>query len=158
MQAVISAIKQKDFTTLSSFVHPTWIRFSPYEYVDISHDIVLTPNQIAHATNDTWIYVWWSYDGSWDPIQLSINQYRDKFVYDVDFINAPEVYYNQKFTRGNTINTIFDIYTGKYIVEYHFPWFDEQFQGMDWRSLYLIFDRIWEEWKLIAIVHGQRTI
>gem|GEM_PF-6875193 len=32
------------------------------------------------------------------------------------------------FQRGNTINNIFDVYTGKEIVDYHFPQIDPQYE------------------------------
>ena len=79
-------------------------------------------------------------------------------MYDVDFAQAPEIYVNQKFERGNTINNIFDVYSGKSIIDYHFPQIDPQYEGIDRRSLYLIFDQIDGEWYLIGIVHGAWTI
>jgi hypothetical protein len=92
------------------------------------------------------------------PIDLTISAYFQKFVYDVDFLNAPEKYENQKFDRGNIINNAFDIYSGKQLFEYYFSGFDAQYEGMDRRSLILVFDQENNEWKLIGIIHNQRTI
>jgi hypothetical protein len=73
-------------------------------------------------------------------------------------MNAPEKYENQKFDRGNIINNAFDVYNGKQLFEYYFSGFDAQYEGMDRKSLILVFDQENNEWKLIGVIHNQRTI
>lgn len=158
IDAVLNAIKTKNLIILSTFVGDQGLRFSPYEYVHTETDVVLSTGEIYHWLALSKTFLRGTYDGSGEPINLPISQYREKFVYDADFVHAPEIYHNQKFQRGNTTNNIFDIYTGKEIVEYYFPQIDPQYEGMDWRSLYLVFENVNGQWKLIGIVHGQRTI
>ncbi len=158
IDAVIDAIKNQDLVTLSTFVGDQWLRFSPYEYVNTGSDVVLISDEVYNGLALSRTFVRGAYDGSWEPIDLPLWQYREKFVYDVDFVNAPEIYYNQKFQRGNTTNNIFDIYTGKEIVDYHFSQIDPQYEWMDRKSLYLVFENIAGQRKLIGIVHGQWTI
>jgi hypothetical protein len=43
------------------------------------------------------------------------------------------------------------------VVEYYFPGFDPQYEGMDWRSLRLIFLQDNDVWYLAGIVHDQWT-
>jgi len=155
---VLLAIKNTDLLTISSFVWPQGLRFSPYEHVNIGTDVILTSGEVANGLAMNRSFTRWTYDGKWDPIDLWIGQYREKFVYDVDFATAPEIYHNQKFNRGNVINNIFDVYSGKEIIEYHFPQIDPQYEGMDWRSLYLVFEQMNGQWYLVWIVHGQWTI
>lgn len=157
-EAVMLAIKNSDLPKLSTFVWPKWLRFSPYEYINTGTDVVLTSGEVYYGQAMSRSFTRWSYDGSGEPINLWIWQYREKFVYDVDFITAPEVYHNQKFQRGNITNTIFDVYTGKEIIEYHFPQIDPQYEGIDWKSLYLVLENVNGQRYLIGIVHGQRTI
>lgn len=158
IDAVMNAIKSGDLVTLSTFVGDQWLRFSPYENVNTGSDVVLTSGEVYNGLALSRTFIRGAYDGSGEPIDLPIGQYREKFVYDADFATAPEVYHNQKFERGNIINNIFDVYTGKEIVEYHFPQIDPQYEWMDRRSLYLVFENIAGQRKLIGIVHGQRTI
>lgn len=158
IQDVLLAIKNTDLLTLSSFVWPQGLRFSPYEYVNTTSDVILNTGEVANGLALSRSFTRWAYDWSGEPIDLWIGQYREKFVYDRDFMNAPEVYHNQKFERGNTFNTIFDVYSGKYIIEYHFPRTDPQYEGMDWRSLILVFEEVNGQWYLVWIVHGQWTI
>lgn len=155
---VIIALQNSDFITLANFVGQQWLRFSPYEYINTGTDIILTSGEVYHALAFSRTFTWWTYDGSGEPIDLWIGQYFQKFVYDVDFAQAPEIYVNQKFERGNTINNIFDVYSGKSIIDYHFPQIDPQYEGIDRRSLYLVFDQIDGQWYLIGIVHGAWTI
>lgn len=158
IDAVINAIKNQDLITLSTFVSDQWLRFSPYEYVNTETDVILSTGEVYNGLALSRTFLRWSYDGSWEPMDLSIGQYREKFVYDVDFVTAPEIYHNQKFERGNTLNNIFDVYTGKEIIEYHFPQIDPQYEWMDRRSLYLVFENMNGQWYLIGIIHGQWTI
>ncbi len=155
---VINAIINQDFVTLSTFVGAQWVRFSPYTYINTWSDIVLSAEEVYNGLSISSTRNRGTYDGSGEPIDLWIGQYREKFVYDVDFVTAPEIYHNQKFERGNTLNTIFDVYTGKEIVEYHIPQIDPQYEWMDRRSLYIVFEHMNGQWYLMGIIHGQWTI
>lgn len=158
LKTVIFALKTEDFTTLAQFVWPQGLRFSPYEYVNTGTDIVLSTSEVANAPTISRSYVWGTTDGSGMPIDLGIGQYFEKFVNDADYMNAPETLYNQSVQRGNTINNIAQVYSGKQWVEFYFSGFDAQYQGMDWKSLTLVFDKVAGQWYLIGIVHGARTI
>lgn len=83
------------------------------------------------------------------PIDLGIGQYFEKFVNDADYANAPEIVSNQSTQRGNTINNIAQIYSGKQWVDFYFSGFDPQYEGMDWKSLTLVFDEVDGQWYLI---------
>jgi hypothetical protein len=45
------------------------------------------------------------------------------------------------------------VYPKAQFVEYHFPGFDAKYEGLDWKSLRLIFDQKGTEWLLIGIQH-----
>lgn len=158
IEAVLLAIKTQDFATLATFVWPQGLRLSPYEYVNSWSNIVLTSGEVANALSMSGMYTWGSYDGSWEPIDLTIGQYFTKFVNDADYATAPEVLYNQSMQRGNMINNIAQVYYGKQWVEYHFTWFDAQYEGIDRKSLNLVFENIGGQWNLIGIVHWSWTI
>jgi hypothetical protein len=128
IDAVMLAIKNQDLPALSTFVNDQGLRLSPYEYVNTVTDVVLSTGEVYNGLALSRTFLRGSYDGSGEPIDLPIGQYREKFVYDLDFTTAPEIYHNQKFERGNTLNNIFDVYTGKEIVEFHFPQIDPQYE------------------------------
>jgi len=157
VQRTIQAIKTQDFVTLGAVASANGVRFSPYENVK-NTDVILSKQQIINALSISASYTRWSYDGSGNPIDLWIWQYRAKFVYDVDFATAPIQLRNQVVQRGNMISTINTFYANYQIKEYHFTGFDPQYSGMDWKSLWLVFGEENGIWKLVGVVHGQRTI
>jgi len=158
VNTVLLALKNQDLVTLSTFVSEQWLRFSPYEYVNTWTDIVLTTWEIYNWLALSRSFIRWTYDGKGNPIDLWIGQYFEKFVNDADYMNAPVVLYNQSTQRGNTINNIGQVYQGKQWVEYYFSWFDAQYEGMDRKSLTLVFEQENGQRYLIGIVHGQWTI
>jgi len=155
---VLHALKTQDFTTLAQFVWPQWLRFSPYEYVNATTDVVLTTEEITNGLTISRSYLWWTYDGSGEPIDLWIGQFFEKFVRDADYAQAPEILYNQSIQRGNTTNNIAQVYKTKQWVEFYFSWFDPQYSGIDRKSLTLVFENQNGQWYLIGIVHWSRTI
>jgi hypothetical protein len=158
MQTVLLALKTEDFATLASFVWPQGLRFSPYEYVNTWTDVVLTTELVANAPTLSRSFTRWAYDGSGEPMDLWIGQYFEKFVNDADYANAPEVLYNQSAQRWNTTNNIAQVYQNKTWVDFYFSGFDAQYEGMDRKSLTLVFDQINGQWYLIGIVHASWTI
>ena len=158
-EQVIKAISEKDTDAWSEFVHPEkGLRFTPYTFVSTENDVVFTKEEIKDFFNDTNEYLWGFYDGTGDEIRLTPGEYYDKFVYSEDFKNAPEIGYNEVLSFGNALENQFEVYDSPIIVEYYFPGFDELYEGMDWRSLRLVFEEYEDDWKLVGIIHNQWTI
>lgn len=156
---VLQSIKDKDMDTLSTFVHPSkGVRFTPYENIDLQNDKVFTAAQVANLVSDTQIYTWGNYDGSGDPIDLDFNNYYNKYIYDEDFINPHVIGNNVTLGTGNSINNIETEYPNGQFIEFHFTGFDPQYEGIDWRSLRLVFEDVNGTPYLVGIVHGQWTI
>ncbi len=156
---VLQSIKDKDFNSLSSVVHPSdGVRFTPYEYIDLQNDKSFTAAEVAALGTDSQIYNWGSYDGSGEPIDLDFNGYYDEFIYDEDFINPHIIGNNVAIGTGNSMNNIATAYPNGQFVEFHFTGFDAQYEGIDWSSLRLVFEDVGGTWYLVGIVHGQWTI
>lgn len=102
---------------------------------------------------------WGSFQGSGEPIKLTFAEYFKRFVYDADFVNDARISLNQAENKGTMINNINEVYpAGKYdYVDYHISSIDPQYQGMDWRSLRLVFEKIGEDRILAGIVHDEWT-
>ncbi len=156
---VLTAIKNYDIEKLADAIHPDkGVRFSPYGYVDIKNDLVFTAEELKKLATDSKPYLWGYYDGSGEPISLSFSDYHKKFIYDVDFVNAEQVGYNKTLGHGNSLNNSFEVYKNSIIVEYYFSGFDPQYEGMDWRSLRLVFEKKDDIWYIVGIIHDQWTI
>ena len=155
-QAVM-ALKDQDMQALSKLVSPAnGVRFSPYSFVR-EEDLFFSAAELAGMMGNTAQLMWGAFDGSGEPINLTFADYYAEFVYDVDFASAPQVSINERLGQGNTIDNAAEFYPGAMIVEYYFSGFDEQFEGMDWRSLRLVFQDYKGRWVLVGIIHDEWT-
>ena len=157
---VIEIMANYDIATLNAFVSPVrGVRFSPYAYVNENDDILFFPgNGLINLFNDPTEHIWGSYDGSGEPIELTFSDYYMRFVYDQDFANPHMIGINQAIGTGNTLNNLTDVYPNDAFVEFHFTGFDPQYEGIDWRSLTLVFNNDNGTWYLVGIVHSEWTI
>ncbi|MDD2402113.1 MAG: hypothetical protein PHD60_07945, partial [Clostridia bacterium] len=157
-QEVLSVLKDKDYVKLAEYVHPEkGVRFTPYSYVDLDSDIVLSKEQVKNGLININIYRWGFFAGSGFPIEFTIDEYHDRFVYDYDFMKADSVGYNRFIGKGNTINNALEVYSKSLIVEYYTSG-TEEYNGVDWKSLRLVFEQKDGGWYLVGIIHAQWTI
>jgi hypothetical protein len=155
--ATPASLQQEVLDRASVVIHPLLgLRFSPYAFVNDT-DQVFSANQVAGLLTNNTVFTWGVYDGSGAPIELTFVEYYFQFVYDVDFSAAPQIALNHRLGEGNSLNNAQEFYPRSMVVEYYFPGFDPQYEGMDWRSLRLIFLQDNDVWYLAGIVHDQWT-
>lgn len=134
------------------------IRFTPYTRVDSVNDRRFTPGELRAQWAKPDSLVWGSFDGSGEPIRLSFRQYFDKFVYDFDARRAPRVARDSApMGTGNSIFNVRNVYPSGAVVEFNTPGTDPRYGGMDWRSLWIVLERMADRWVVIGIVHGSWT-
>jgi outer membrane murein-binding lipoprotein Lpp len=155
----VNYLKNKDMEGLASVVHPLMgVRFTPYEHIDLQNDLVFTKDRITTFLEDTQEYTWGSFDGSGEPIVMTFSEYFDRFIYDVDFANPHMIGNNYSIGKGNSLNNISEAYPNGQFIEFHFTGFEPEYEGMDWRSLRLVYEKMDGVWYLVGIVHGEWTI
>jgi hypothetical protein len=156
---VVAAIVAHDVEALSRFVHPVkGIRISHYTYVRPDSDNHFTAAQLREAWQSPRELYWGESDGTGEPIRMPLRAYLGRF-YTKDFARAPRVGYNASpIGTGNTLHNIGAVYPGAIVVEHHFPGFDEQYGGMDWQSLWLMYEPHDGSWYLVGIARGFWTI
>jgi hypothetical protein len=159
-QAVIAALAAHDMANLATLVHPArGLRFTPYTRVDTAADLHFTAGQVRELWENSERYLWGAFDGTGDPMRLSFADYYRKFIYDYDFARAPRVAVDAApMGAGNSINNIRQVYRGGSVIEYHVPGIDPKYGGMDWRSLWLVFEKSGDAWFLTGVIHGSWTI
>ena len=108
--------------------------------------------------NNNEIYTWGYYDGIGDTINLKFIDYYNRFVYDVDFANPHMIGNNYLIGKGNSLINIEDAYSNAEYVEFHFTGFESQYEGIDWKSLRLVFEEDNDKYYLIGIIHDEWTI
>ena len=152
-RAVVNALSRRDMRGLARLVHPTrGVRFSPSPSVSES-DAILTRAELVSAWRDRRPDVWGETEAG--EINMTFQQYFAEYVYDRDFARIGQVSYNGSRSHGTNSNTLRDNYPRAILVEYHSPGRDPRAEGMDWKSLWLIFERAGREWYLVDIAHDE---
>lgn len=159
-QEILTAFKNKNYLGVLDFIDPvSGVRFSPYGFVDTVHNVILSKEKFAGQagrSNQDKI-VWGYFDGSGDTINMTLNEYIAKFVYDVDFSKPETRKVNEFIGHGNSLNNLQSVYKNCDFTESHFSGFEKKYEGMDWRSLRLIFKERNGKFFLVGIVHDQWT-
>lgn len=157
----LRALKDRDFETLADMAAPSGIRFSPYAYVGVGADLVLTPQQIREAWDNRKPYIWGLYDGSGEVIRLDFRGYYDRFLNNLPYTAPDGVGYNRIIGSGNTVSNLNEVYPDARFVEFYVKGGRSgigNVGGMDWGSLRFVFEKKQGEWKLSGIVSDGWTI
>lgn len=159
-QDILTVLKNKNYLAFADFIDPvSGARFSPYGYIDTVRNVIFSKEKFAaeagKSTQEK--IVWGEFDGSGDTINMTLNEYIAKFVYDVDFSKPETRKVNEFIGHGNSLNNLLSVYKNCDFTESHFSGFDKKYEGMDWRSLRLIFKERNGKFFLVGIVHDQWT-
>lgn len=158
-EEILKVIKDKDYRKLAEYFHPdAGVRLSPYGYIDTANHVHFTSEEFIQQLEEDQSILWGSYDGTGKGIEMSLEEYFDTFVYEVDFLNAEQLSVNEVLGSGNSLINIHQVYPGADFTESYFSGFEEKYGGMDWKSLRLIFQMGGDKPRLVGIVHDQWTI
>ncbi|KAF5046539.1 hypothetical protein DSECCO2_469710 [anaerobic digester metagenome] len=155
---IVKHFKNKEYSQLAEYVGPQGLRFSPYAFIDTSKDVVLSAQQIRNAATSKEILLWGEYDGSGEPIKMTIEKYFADFVVDADFLSKGDISVNEFSQRGNTTNNIREAYPGCKWVDFFISGENPDFEGMDWKALRLVFRQVDGKAWLVGVVHDEWTI
>ncbi|SDC89778.1 hypothetical protein [Pedobacter soli] len=154
----LTALQAKDYEAFAALFHPTeGVRFSPYGFIDPTHKQVLAKDFLEAITRN-WILTWGHVDGSGEAIKIRVKAYVDKFIYNADYLHAPQKSYDSIIGKGNSIDNLKDTYPQLHFTEYHFKGFDEKYRGLDWTSLRFVFKKYNNAYYLVAVIHDQWTV
>ncbi len=154
---VLKALKNEDFRGLADFADPEHgIRISADAHID-SLDRVLTPQQLMNSNFTNSMINWGADEQTGVRIQMTLADYVKKYIYPVDFLSAPKVGVNKSIGVGTTLNNLKEFYRGAAFIEFHFPGFEKKFEGMDWKSIRLVFRSNGEKLSLIGIIRDHWT-
>lgn len=157
--AVNRCLQQQNWTAMSAYVHPErGVTFTPYSTVEPETDLTFTADQIKNLAQDQNVYIWGFEDGRGNPIQMTILQYFERYVYDRDYTQVPQIGIDRIMTGGNALENLTESYPGCRFVDFSFPSADPINDGLDWTSLKLVFQPEGAHWYLVGIVHGEWTI
>jgi len=160
-QNILVTLKNKNYSAFANYIHPvSGIRFSPYGHIDtLSHLRFSKEKFIATAKADNQeMIVWGEFDATGDPIKMTLNNYLQRFVYDVDFVKPEKRTVNDFIGTGNSLNNLSSVYKDCDFTESYFSGFKKEYAGMDWKTLRLVFKERNGKFFLVGIVHDEWTI
>ncbi len=157
-EAVITILQDNQLWNLVEWIHPEkWIRFSPYTYIDVDEHNVLFPEDIINNIDQN--FIWGYTDWKWDAIDMSISEYIGMYAGNADYLwLADEVLIDYETMRWNNLNNINEIYLDSSYIEYYISWFEPQYDGMDWKSLTIVFEKFEEVYYVVWIINWSWTI
>jgi hypothetical protein len=158
---ILIAIKDKNYLAVANYIDPiSGVRFSPYAYVDTVDNVIFSREKFAEQTRKAKQdkIVWGVFDPTEKSINMTLNEYIQRFVYDVDFVKPEKRSVNKFIGGGNSLNNLESIYKNCDFTESHFSGFEEKYGGMDWRSLRLVFKERKGKFFLVGVVHDKWTI
>lgn len=156
---VLTALAESDLDRLADLAHPErGILFSPYAHVDPEEDVVLRPDEIRRLDQEDPVRTWGHVDGSGRPIEMTFALYREEFILDREFRDAPRVSVDERLGRSNTVDTIDEVFPEATTIEYHIPGSGPDAGGLDWASLRLVLVEDEGRWRVVAVVHDEWTI
>ncbi len=154
----IEVLKNKDFYHLSRLVHPDkGLRLSQYSFL-WKNGVVLRRREITKLSSNQKRFLNVLLGESGNSEDLTFNEFYNRYIFDHDYSKAPEVNFNRTISRGSEGNNLFSFFPESIIAEYHFPGIDPKREGMDWKSLYLVFEKaVDSNWYLVCIAHAEKT-
>lgn len=153
------ALLSKHYQAITPYIHPTkGVRFSMYAYVQKDKDKVFTQAQFEQYLKKSRIkFTWGEKDGTGDLYVTTLPDYLEHWASDgLDKVDSDSISYNAFQGLGNSLNNLKEAYPNSDFVEFYFPGTDE-YSGMDWRALRLVFEAYQGQYYLVAIVNDQWT-
>ncbi len=155
-RGVLQYLKDRDYASLANMVHPEYgVVFSPYPTVTLSSANCFLPNEVAKFGGDSQRYTWGLYDGSGLPIEMTVEEYFERFVMDVDFTQSRDYSIDEVYRSGNALENVKEVFPNARFVDFYIPGED---MDINWRSLKLVFESHDGKLYLTAVIHGENTI
>ncbi|WP_310551509.1 hypothetical protein [Paenibacillus glufosinatiresistens] len=159
-KTVMRALAAGDMKTVAAWTDADeGLRFSPDAHVDEKKDPVFPREETEKLMKDPESRVWGTAAGSGEAIKLKFSDYYKRYVYDADYAAGAETVLNRALGESTARNNLEEVYppSAYDYVEYHIGGTDPGADGMDWRSLRLVFKKHGEDRALVGIVHDEWT-
>ncbi|MBP3951870.1 hypothetical protein [Bacillus suaedae] len=153
-EEIVQALHDRDMDVLADYVHKEkGLLFSPDGYI-ADFSVKVAQSKVVTLLEDPTEYVWGIQEANTE-IKLSPEAYFDERVIPERFLNPDEMNVdpNPDDPSDQRSTNIKEFYPESRVVEFHYDG-TEEYDGLDWRSLNLVFDKNQEgAWDLVAIVN-----
>lgn len=154
--AVLAALKKVDCHALAKLIHPErGVMFTPYASNGPDQGKAATRATICQLLSDSSKVDWGLREESEDRVLLPPREYFARYVNDRDYEHAPEKASSSIERATWNPDMLDEDFPGSMFIDYHFP--SSEAGGLDWGSLFLIFERLRGELFLVGVVHHTWT-
>lgn len=155
--AVLTALKAGDYRKLETLTSQNGLSFNVYPNLDLTKTTIVK-DAVSDIPIDSTQRMWGYTDGKGDEIVLTTREYMHKYMYTADYLHAEKVVVGKTIGSGNSRNTILEDAGDRAVIAYHFSGFDSRYAGMDWTTMYLIFENENGSYRLRGIAKDNWTI
>lgn len=153
---ILQSLKTKQYVRFATYIHPEkGVRFSMYAFVNPRKDKLFSKDEFLKYIDSDTKFTWGEKDGTGDPLVLSIKDYLQKWVFNKDFTGA-DYHFNDVKATGNSLNNLEELYPKCTFTENYLAG-TEEYGGLDWNSLRLVFEESAGNNYLVAIINDQWT-
>lgn len=153
--AILRALDQRDMDTLADYVHEEkGLLLSPYLSVSDS-TVRFSQPEIATLLDDEATYLW-GYGEANTDIRMTPAEYFVQHLQVERFFEADEVLVDTTSPESDPTNYLSSVFPDAKVVEFYTVG-TEQYSGLDWRSLHMVFEQEDGEWRLIALINNLFT-
>lgn len=154
---VAGYIRDGNWGALAGAVHPEkGVTFTPYSSVE-PHDMCFSAEEVAAFGSDSRSYFWGYMDGSGASLTMTPQEYFARYVFNVDYTQAPLFAVDRVMSYGNAVENVADAYPDGTFAEFYYDGLDPVNEGFDWCTLKLVFEA-WEgRLMLVGVIHGEWT-
>ncbi len=156
-EQVMACLKKKDWVELAKYTSSKeQILFYPYGFIDTSIAKSFAPNLLAMVEESGKKVYWANYDGSGEPMDLTVKNYVKQYINDKDYVKADTIRANKMVEIGNSPNNIDKVFKNAEYVEYFVKGTGATAEH-NWSSLRLVYRKTGEHYFLIGVIHNQWT-
>lgn len=156
---ILKSLKNKDWATFTNYIHPDkGVYFSPYAFLEPYKAVHLTKTDFVKGVEENQEFVWGEYDGVGGEIIMTITDYTDQFLYNIDFLKKATVYINEFRGSGNSINNLQQVFPDHFFLENYFSGENVEYDGMDWQALRVVIETKEGKHYVIALINDRWTI
>lgn len=155
--AVLHALKSADYKKLEALTSASGLSLNLYPNLNLEKS-TLAKDAVSDISIDSTQHMWGYTDGKGDEIVMTTAQFIRRYIYTADYLNAEQVATGKTLGSGNSMNTILIDAGDRAVIAYHFSGFDPKYAGIDWTTLYLIFENENGSYKLRGIAKDNWTI
>ena len=155
---IADALESKNFELLQEYTSKE-VLLSPYAFIDSGSVQRLSVDEMIELKNNGDKHFWGIQDGTGDSLNMTLDQYLDRYVTDFEIGDTSIVKYNkvsEPSQRGNEMHNVSEFFTDLNLVEIHKEATDDM--GMNWRTLILVIKSTENGFKLQGVIHNEWTI